>query len=41
MTKSLKKKDTKGARASFDAAISSLDAYLAEVDLPPAKEIDT
>ncbi|GAX19892.1 hypothetical protein FisN_1Lh641 [Fistulifera solaris] len=39
MTKSLKKKDTKGAKASFDAAISSLDSYLAEVDLPLTKEI--
>lgn len=39
MTKSLKKKDTKGALVAYDGAIAALDEYLAKVELPSAKEI--
>jgi hypothetical protein len=39
MTKSLKKKDTKGAIVAFDQAIIALDEYLEKVELPPAKEV--
>jgi len=39
MTKSLKKKDTKGALGAYDGAIAALDEYLAKVELPSAKEI--
>jgi hypothetical protein len=39
MTKSLKKKDTKGALAAFEAATAALDEYLEKVELPAAKEM--
>jgi len=39
MTKSLKKKDTKGAITAYEAATAALDEYLAKVELPPAKDI--
>jgi len=39
MTKSLKKKDTKGALVAYDGAIAALDEYLAKVELPPSAEI--
>lgn len=39
MTKALKKKDAKGAGAAYQEALVALDAYLGEVELPPAKEV--
>ena len=39
MTKALKKKDTKSATTIFKGALGPLDAYLGEVELPPAAEI--
>jgi hypothetical protein len=39
MTKALKKKDFDGALAAYDAATVALDEYLAQVELPTAKEI--
>ena len=39
MTKALKKKDSKGALASYNDALVLLDEYLKQVELPDAKEI--
>jgi len=39
MTKSLKKKDTKGALAVYEDAVVALDAYLEQVELPSSKAI--
>lgn len=39
MTKSLKKKDTDGALATYDDAVVALDEYLTKVDLPTSKDI--
>ena len=39
MAKSLKKKDTNAALVAYDAAVATLDEYLAKVDLPSTAEI--
>lgn len=39
VTKSLKKKDSKGALAAYSEALVLLDDYLKLVELPDAKEI--
>eukprot|EP00977_Amphora_coffeiformis_P024984 scaffold17828_cov168-Amphora_coffeaeformis.AAC.1 len=39
IAKALKKKDTKGAIASYTEALGLLDEYLKQVELPDAKEI--
>jgi hypothetical protein len=39
MQKKLKKNDAAGALAVLDGASAALDAYLAEVELPPVAEL--
>lgn len=39
MQKKFKKKDAAGALEVFGSSLEALDAYLAEVDLPPVAEL--
>jgi len=39
MTKFLKKKDVEGAKTAYGQATSALDEYLAQVELPAARDV--
>lgn len=39
IAKALKKKDVKGALATYNESLALLDDYLKEVELPAAKEL--
>ena len=39
LQKTLKKKDAKGAKASYGKALALLDVYLESVELPPVIEL--